>query len=394
MPALPAPSSTSNTGYAVPTAMFPSSYGRQNFWRANQEKLDRCYAKTVADEEKEARRKEEDEKARRLKEEEERKEEWKKERERLEAEMTARLDKRMEDKNNLRIKEKSNDESALKDELEKIRKENEKLRRLLTKGDEGSGDDGVSKMQKEIADLRRQVQAKKVVEDDIFAMKQEIEQLRASALAKGSFQVELESLSSEVSRLKLQGIKDREQAQLWKGEALRPGNKRGSIAIGTPEASIHGSPRPRWTDNIREADRWKEYAKMKEMHRAASLEAEVLKGKRAVAEGEVIKPKEQLGKTLVEEPAPRREGGGTNLKTRLEAVANRSARKGLKATPRRDMGDAAGGSGEMNDRFLFIEAQKKDLRNYKKSGLEILCREAGLKLRTIDLMIGDSGIPS
>ncbi|GBG66416.1 hypothetical protein CBR_g61460 [Chara braunii] len=280
--------------------------------------------------------------------------------------MTARLDNRMEDKNSVKLKEKSNEESTLREDLEKIHKENERLRNLLTQGDDEGGDSTVSRLQRELAVLRRQVLAKKIAEDDIFAMKQEIEQLRTSALAKGSFETELDNLRSEVSRLKIQGVKDREQRELWKGEALRPGNKRGSVAINIPEGSKHGSPRPRWADNLSEADKWrKEYAKMKEMHRAASMEAEVLKGKRVVAEG------------------------GTNLKTRLEAVANRSARKGLKATPRRDCEEAAGCSDKINDRFLYIEAQKKELMNYKKLGLEMLCREAGLKLHAVDLRIGD-----
>ncbi|GBG61536.1 hypothetical protein CBR_g22333 [Chara braunii] len=129
--------------------------------------------------------------------------------------------------------------------------------------------------------------------------------------------------------------------------------------------------------------------RMKEMHRAAGLEAEVLKGKRVVAEGEVVKLKEQLNKVLAVGTGQRGEGGGTNLKTRLDAAAVRSTRKGLKATPRRDLGDGDAASGGVNERFQHVEAQKKDLRNYKKSGLEMLCRETGLKLRAIELMIHD-----
>ncbi|GBG90954.1 hypothetical protein CBR_g51558 [Chara braunii] len=128
---------------------------------------------------------------------------------------------------------------------------------------------------------------------------------------------------------------------------------------------------------------------MKEMHRVAGREAEVLKGKRVVAEGEVIKLKEQFNKLPSEESVKRREGGGTNLKTRLEAVANRSGRKGLKVSPRRDVGGSAEASGNVNERFHFIEAQKKDLINYKKSGLEMIYHEAGLKLRAVDLIIVD-----
>ncbi|GBG67699.1 hypothetical protein CBR_g827 [Chara braunii] len=270
--------------------------------------------------------------------------------------MGARLDKRMASVCP-KLKGKEDEENKLKDEMESLHKENEKLRKLLLKGESEVEDDTVTKLQREIAELRRQVATKKVADDDIFAMKQEIEQLRVSALSKGSFGMELESLRTEVGRLKVQGVKDKKKAELWTGEALRPGNKRGNIAIGTPECSARCSPRPRWTDNLRDSDKWRqEYLKMKEMHRAASFEAEVLKDKRAAAEGEVFKLKEQLSK---------------------------------KATPQRFAVDGAEPAGDVNERFLFIEEQKKDLRNYKKSGLETMCQEAGLKLRSIDLMIAD-----
>ncbi|GBG79599.1 hypothetical protein CBR_g29747 [Chara braunii] len=284
--------------------------------------------------------------------------------------MSARLDKRMEEKNG--ALKKTGDEVTVSEEMEKIRKENDRLRILLLKEDVVNEGSKVATLQKEIMELKQQAMVKKVAEDDIFSMKQEIEQLRSSALAKGNFESKLDGLRTEVSRLKIQGMKDREEVEAWKGEALRPGNTRGSVVIDTPDGLPRGSPRPRWTDNIRESDKWKqEYVKMKEMHRAASREARVLKGKRAVAEGEAIKLKEQLNKVPVEEFDTQRERGGTNLKTRLEAVANRYTRKGLKATPRRDMGVCAESFGAANEHFHFIEAQKKDLRNYKKSGLEM-----------------------
>ncbi|GBG80529.1 hypothetical protein CBR_g30990 [Chara braunii] len=312
--ALPAPAGevpnmgSFSRGYASRSGFNSNpSFGRPSFWRLNQEKLDRCYAKTVADEEREAKRREEEQRQKTLKEEEERKEGWRKERERLEAEINARLDKRMEEKNCPRLKEKS-EECSLREELDKMKKENDRLRRLVTSGD------GVTDDDKEI---------------NVVA-----------------------------SRLVLR--------------------------------TARASPKPRWTDNIRKADKWKqEYARMKEMHRGASLEAEVLKEKCAVAEGEVVKLKEQLNKAPAAGTGQRGEGGGTNLKTRLDAVAVRSTRKGLKATPRQDLGDGGAVSGGVNERFQYVEAQKKDLHNYKKSGLEMLCREAGLKPRAIELMIQD-----
>ncbi|GBG92259.1 hypothetical protein CBR_g55028 [Chara braunii] len=364
---LPAPNSvsasatsTANVGYAVPNYSFQP---RPNWWKMNQEKLDRCYARTVTDEEKEAKMKEEEERKRKLKEEDDRKEEWRKEQERLEAEIWARLDKRME---NVcpKLKMKEDDNAKLKEDMERLRKENEKLRKLLLTSEGEVGEDSGSKLQREIAELKRQVAAKKSADDDIFAMKKEIEELRVSALSKGNFEAELEGLRTEVSRLKVQSLKDKEENELWKGEALRSGNKRGNIVISTPDCAVRGSPQPRWTDNLRDSDKWRqEYLKMKEMHRAAALEAEVLKDKQVVAEGEVFKLKEQLQKQPEGECSKQRTPGATNLKTRLEAVATRSARKGKKATPRRCLVDDATSTGDANGRFLYIEEQKKDLRN-------------------------------
>ncbi|GBG72290.1 hypothetical protein CBR_g11218 [Chara braunii] len=220
-------------------------------------------------------------------------------------------------------------------------------------------------------------------------MKQEIKQLRVSALTKGSFEAELEDQRTEVSRLKIQSIKDKEKAELWKREALRPGNKRGNIVIGTPECPARGLPRPRWTGNLRDSDKWRqEYLKMKELHRAACFEAQVLKDKRVVAEGEVVKLKEQLNKQP-DNPSQNRVTEWTNPKTRMEEAATRSSRKGKKVTPRRCALDNAAPTDDINERFSFIEEQKKDLLNYKKSGLEVMCKEAGLNLRAVDLMIAN-----
>ncbi|GBG62879.1 hypothetical protein CBR_g34251 [Chara braunii] len=210
--------------------------------------------------------------------------------------MSARLDKRMEEKND--AMKKTGDEVTVSEEMEKIRKENDRLGRLLLKEDVVNEGSKVATLHKEIMELKQQVIVKKVAEDDIFSMKQEIDQLRSSALAKGNFESKLDGLCTEVSRLKIQGMKDREEVEAWKGEALRPGKQEWQ------RRNRHS----RWTATwifaaiIREVDKWKqEYVKMKEMHRAASRETEVLKGKQVVAEGEVIKLKEQLSKVPAEE---------------------------------------------------------------------------------------------
>ncbi|GBG64629.1 hypothetical protein CBR_g45685 [Chara braunii] len=281
--------------------------------------------------------------------------------------MGARLDKRLE-KVCPQLKGNGEGETSANDELIQLKKENERLKKLLL-GDGKGEEDRLMGLQREIADLRRQVAEKKSTEDDIFVLR----------------------LRVEIDTLRGQSIRAREEVEMWKGEALRPGNKRGSCAVDTPSCPARGTLKPRWTDNLRDIDKWKqEYIKMKEMHRAASSEAEVLKAKRANAEAEVIKLQEQMDKLAATGEGENAVGRGTDLKSRLEAVVTRSIRKGKKATPMRgEGGSKTDATGEANERFAFIEEQKKALRQYKKSGLGNLCKEAGLKLGMVEPMIAD-----
>ncbi|GBG73765.1 hypothetical protein CBR_g17105 [Chara braunii] len=150
--ALPPPSSSSSfavtnnySNGATPAAAAPTfpeqqfNQSRTNWWKVDQEKLDRCHARTVADEEREAKTKLEEEKIKKFKEEEDRKEEWRKERARLEEEMGARLDKRPE-KVYPHLINKDDGMVSPNEELVQLKKENEKLRRLL-RGDDNHGDE-------------------------------------------------------------------------------------------------------------------------------------------------------------------------------------------------------------------------------------------------------------
>ncbi|GBG90878.1 hypothetical protein CBR_g51384 [Chara braunii] len=331
----------------------------------------------------------EEENIKKLKEEEDRKEEWRKECARLEEEMGARLDKRLE-KVCPHLINKDDGMVSPNEELVELKKENEKLRRLLLGDDNHADEDKMMRLQREIAGLRRQVAEKKLAEDDIFALRQEIDQLRGTTLVKTNFEQEIAGLKKEIGLLGEVGTQAREEAELWKGEALRPRNKRGCYAVGTRDCAVRGSPKPRWMDNLRDNDKWKqEYFRMKEKHRVASFEAEVLKEKRANAKAEVIKLQDEMGKLSVISASDQTECGDTNLKSRLEAVANRSVRKGGKATSMREGCSQADGAAEVNERFAFIEEQKKCLRQYKKSTLEIQCKETGLKMGMVKPMIAE-----
>ncbi|GBG65579.1 hypothetical protein CBR_g51461 [Chara braunii] len=196
--ALPPPSYANPVPAPAPvypsTSNYASNYQGQprgGFWKTNQERLDKCYAKVIADEEQAAKKKEEDERKMKLKEEEDRKKEWKEEREKLEAEMAARIDKRME----LVCGTKNRTDGAgcekVNEELLQLRKENESLRKRLTGEGTSCSEDRISSLQREMADLKRQMVEKRCGDDEVFALKKEIEELRGTALVKINFEQEI-----------------------------------------------------------------------------------------------------------------------------------------------------------------------------------------------------------
>ncbi|GBG79842.1 hypothetical protein CBR_g30107 [Chara braunii] len=338
-------------------------YQKTNWWTRNQERLDAVYNKFVEDSAKEAKRKEDEEKARIKKEEEEKQLKWKKEQ--LEAEMGERLEKKLE-AIGISMKGKSSDVSSVigvkNDEIDRLRKENEELKRRMNDLLGRSGDDKVAYLQKDITELRKMIADKQVDEDSVYALKEEIRELKQSAYVKTNFECEIVGLKCEIDQLRAQNERDIGKAKLWKDEALRPGNKQGNVAISTPDCADRGSPKPRWTSNVREADKWKEdYRNLRNLHRLTNIEAEALKEKRVEpemkrieAEKQVKKLEEEMAK-LTASGAKSVEGGGTNLKDKLEEAAVRSARKGLKATSGRDAAKsfAEASSKEINNRGLL-----------------------------------------
>ncbi|GBG74249.1 hypothetical protein CBR_g17959 [Chara braunii] len=245
---------------------------RSNFWKTNQERLDKVYNKYLADTEKESKQKEEEERVRKNKEEEEKREAWRKEREKLESEMAARIDKRLDLVcQSVKVNHQTEGESNTRgeDEVVRLKRENEELKRALW----GDSDDGkVGRLEREIFELRKQVNEKENRRDEIVALKHEIQQLRESAVKEQ----EVVGLRKQLEDLRI-------EARQWKDEELRPGNKRGSIAMSTPVTNVRASSRPRQTrDNDHEQDNWRsEYRKLQSLQRADFLEVEALKKKRA-----------------------------------------------------------------------------------------------------------------
>ncbi|GBG84920.1 hypothetical protein CBR_g39381 [Chara braunii] len=313
--ALPAPS-PSATGLASNNAASSSSYGpsssnfrtgntveagnryqaRPNWWVRNQERLDKVYVKYVEDTEREAKKEEEEAREKAKREEEEKLEAWKMEREKFEAAMGERLEKRLEALGIGKGKsvEAVSGDSTMED-VAKLRKENEDLKRKLSEALCLVGDDRVMYLQNEIMELRRKVGEKQFNEDVIAALKTEICELKQSSFMKTNFEQEIAGLRKEVNLLRDQNERAVLKIEQWKEEALHPCNKRDSVVLQTLNVSNRGSPKPRWTDNVREEDKWKaEYRNLQSLHRLANIEAEALKEKWAKAEARRMEAEKQV----------------------------------------------------------------------------------------------------
>ncbi|GBG80933.1 hypothetical protein CBR_g31489 [Chara braunii] len=181
------------------------------------------------------------------------------------------------------------------EEAARLRKENEDLKRKLSEALYPVGDDRVMHLQNEIVELCRKVGEKQVNEDVIAALKTEICELKKSAFIKTNFKQEIAGLRKKVNLLRDQNERAVLKIGQWKEQALRPGNKGDSVVLQTPDVSNQGSPKPQWTDNVREEDQWKAwYRNLQSLHRLANIEAEALKEKRAEARARRMEAENQV----------------------------------------------------------------------------------------------------
>ncbi|GBG82593.1 hypothetical protein CBR_g34962 [Chara braunii] len=231
-PSLPSQHPTGSAG--------TSSYGNQsrpNWWGRNQEKLDMCYNRCMEDREREVKRREEEQRVKKEKEEEEKRLKWKREREKFEADMGQRLEKKLSELG-ASIKGKRTHEGpaagGMEDELTRLKRENEELKKKLGALMNQTGDGKVMYLQQEIMDLRKQVTNRQVNADAVFVVKQEISEMKLSTLMKVNLEKEVAGLRKEVSLLQGQNEQTTVEANQWRDEALRPGNKRGNVAVNTP----------------------------------------------------------------------------------------------------------------------------------------------------------------
>ncbi|GBG90702.1 hypothetical protein CBR_g51211 [Chara braunii] len=186
----------------------------------------------------------------------------------------------------------------------------------------------VAKLREEIAKLTQRnssgetsmsVMKPSVDFEFVERLKREQEELRAVADKRFTM------LEEKISGLVKEKSEAEASVELWKAEALRPGNKRGSIAVETPgtEARVRqrGTPcrpptDPRLNPVLKgmvdrhnlELNALKEL-RLKDAHDRIEAEKEVERLKEAIARLEMVREK------------------GTNLKSKLDEAAGPSARK-------------------------------------------------------------------
>ncbi|GBG59562.1 hypothetical protein CBR_g49822 [Chara braunii] len=210
---------------------------------------------------------------------------------------------------------------------------------------------------------------------------------------------QIEDLPMEMEALRKRNEETEEVAKLWRNEALRPGNKRGSINVSTPATEGRTATRTRISASSEEARRLRvQLSDLQERRKCDQTEVDMLKERRALAEARRIEVKNELTRlreqmarlTTMQAGCSSPKERGTNLKERMEEAAKTGFRSGkkskVKATPGR-MARPDDDIAKANDRFGFLQDERKRLRALKKGGLEPLCQEAGIKYKTMDISI-------
>ncbi|GBG86994.1 hypothetical protein CBR_g44449 [Chara braunii] len=291
-------------------------------------------------------------------------------------------------------------ERSKKEEEERVKKQNEEEERMLR--EKKAQEDFQAEMRKEMGSkldaVRELLENKKGnKEDEVSKLRIEIEGLRM-ALRNGQgastsknvydkYKRELEeekaksdrrlaTMEEEIARLRAASEEANAAADVWKTEALRPGNKRGSVVVtATPVPGTRTRARMVSIHSPAVED-----LKLKEKVEHQEHEIELLKewrlrelNGRREAEQEVERLKERMAKLVVERSTPL----ASNLKTRLDKAAT-TAEKGKK-----QLGPATLAV-EANDRDAFLAETRKYLKPLKKDKVMVLCAKEGVSYSTLD----------
>ncbi|GBG66788.1 hypothetical protein CBR_g68774 [Chara braunii] len=164
--------------------------------------------------------------------------------------------------------------------------------------------------------------------------------------------------------------------EVWRNEALRPGNKRGSIAIRQTPGSA-ARVRPRVTPGASPCPVGRVDQQVKAMVERHQREVDLLNemGLREVnarkeSEDEIERLKEAMAKLETSGRAR-----GTNLRNKLDDAAGPSACK--------DTGETVL-AGLVNRREIFVREERKQLRNLRKEEVISICKKEGIECTKLD----------
>ncbi|GBG91348.1 hypothetical protein CBR_g52234 [Chara braunii] len=248
--------------------------------------------------------------------------------------------------------------------------------RKLLEGKKGGADQEVAKLHAEIEMLQKALKISSGAtnsesEFDKFRREQEEERIRSER--------RFALMEEEVLRLKKLNEETTFAADVWKAKALRPGNKRGSVAVtSTPVPGTRTRPRvtPMQSPSL-------DKQRLKELVEQQDHEIELLKewrlcelNGRRMTEQEVDRLKDKMSKLEVAKSTPT----ASNLKSRLDKVAAGTMEKGKQPMTPAAQAFAA------NDRDAFLHETRKVLWPMKKENIVALCAKEGVTYTTLDKM--------
>ncbi|GBG91278.1 hypothetical protein CBR_g52163 [Chara braunii] len=231
------------------------------------------------------------------------------------------------------------------------------------------------------------------------AFKWEIRGLKDNheSIGRSNLNKQIDELRAEMDLLRKQNEKTEEVAQLWRSEALRPGNKRGSINISTPASEGRTATRSRLgggtTGTDDEARRLRaEVQELQERRRCDQTDVDMLKERCAKAEAQRMEAEAELSRLREQLESLSTEGAGagtpqvkgTNLKERMDDAAKtgfRTGRRGrVKMTPGRLPRE--GSARKVNDRFAFVQDERKrDSEHSRREAWNRYAKKRGLSIR-------------
>ncbi|GBG64826.1 hypothetical protein CBR_g48294 [Chara braunii] len=220
----------------------------------------------------------------------------------------------------------------------------------------------------------------------------------------------ISALEDQVHTLKKITEEAVSEAEGWKMEAQRPGNKRGCIAIGaTPSPQVRTRSRVApaatpVTARRRNADDYsdlvtrhmEEVKILKEMRikefnrrREAEQEAERIKEDKdreierlKVALSRVqVASLEKLKASRMKALEKHIKTGGTDLRHRLKAAVCEGAQCSDKGKAKAAVADEVGIA---NEREMFLKGARKDLKNLKKDAIQKICEKEGVSYTVLD----------